>query len=322
VDANVMAPRAVETGIEPSAERAIELPRPAAAPAASGAESTPVLPEGAAPAATPEATPEADPAATPAAGAGDAAPLTADEAALAEAAGLAVFSTVAHELRGPLMALATSAELLVADFESLSPEQVREMVAGIHCRALWLQELVENLLCAASLQEGRLAIHLQPQDLLEVVAEVRQVVLPLLRRRDQRLRILHSGAGLPEVKADGRRLGQVLVNLILNASKFSPPGTAVDVTLARRGENALRVTVADRGPGLPDGAVERLFEAFFRAPSPAVSTRAVRLGATAPEGVGLGLAIVKEIVTRHGGSVGAAQRRGGGARFWFELPLR
>ncbi|HVG98555.1 MAG TPA: ATP-binding protein, partial [Chloroflexota bacterium] len=263
-------------------------------------------------------------AAAPAAGPapGDDAPLTAAEAALAEAAGLAVFSTVAHELRGPLMALATSAELLVADFDSLGPEQVREMVAGIHCRALWLQELVENLLCAASLREGRLAMHLQPQNLLEVVAEVRQVVLPLLRRRDQRLRILQSApAGLPEVQADGRRLGQVLVNLILNASKFSPPGTSVEVTLGRQRNDALRVTVSDRGPGLPEGTVERLFEPFFRAPSTAVSTRAVRLGATAPEGVGLGLAIVKEIVARHGGSVGAGPRRGGGARFWFELPL-
>jgi two-component system, OmpR family, sensor histidine kinase KdpD len=240
---------------------------------------------------------------------------------LAGVAGLAIFSTVAHELRGPLMALATSAELLVADFAALEPAQIREMVAGIHCRALWLQELVENLLCAASLREGGLAMHVQPLNLLEVVAEVRQVVLPLLRRRAQRLRIHETGAGrFPEVNADGRRLGQVLVNLILNASKFSPPETSVDVILST-GETALKVTVADRGPGLPKGIVEQLFEPFFRAPSTQVSPRAAGQGASAPEGVGLGLAIVKEIVTRHGGRIGAGDRRGGGARFWFELPL-
>jgi two-component system, OmpR family, sensor histidine kinase KdpD len=242
-------------------------------------------------------------------------------AELAEVAGLAIFSTVAHELRGPLMALATSAELLVADFEALAPAQIRELVAGIHCRALWLQELVENLLCAASLREGGLAMHFQPLNLREVVAEVRQVVLPLLRRRAQRLRIHETGAGpLPEVTADGRRLGQVLVNLILNASKFSPPETPVDVILAT-GETALTVTVADRGPGLPEGVVEQLFEPFFRAPSTQVSPRAAGLGASAPEGVGLGLAIAKEIVAGHGGRIGAGDRRGGGARFWFELPL-
>lgn len=237
-------------------------------------------------------------------------------------AGLAVFSTVAHELRGPLMALATSAELLVADLDQLTPVQIREMVAAIHCRALWLQELVENLLCAGRLREGRLAVHVQTLNLIEVVTEVRQVVYPLLKRRDQSLRIRETAPGtLREVRADGRRLGQVLVNLILNASKFSPPGTNIEVILAAR-EGTMRVTVADRGPGFPAGLVEQLFEPFFRSPTSHVVPRAGVSGAAAPEGVGPGLAIVKEIILRHGGFVGAANRRGGGARFWFELPLR
>jgi signal transduction histidine kinase len=235
--------------------------------------------------------------------------------------GLAVFSTVAHELRGPLMALATSAELLVADFDALASGQIREMVVGIHCRALWLQELVENLLCAAGMREGRLTLHVQPLNLLEAVAEVRQVVSPLLRRRGQRLRIMDSApAGPPEVRADGRRLGQVLVNLILNASKFSPPGRPIDVILSAP-DGSLRVTVADRGPGVPGELAERLFDPFYRAPSVPVAPGSAGLGATAPEGVGLGLAIVKEIITRHGGRVGVGPRRGGGSRFWFELPV-
>jgi len=242
------------------------------------------------------------------------------DVALMAGGGLAVFSTVAHELRGPLMALATSAELLVADFDALASGQIREMVVGIHCRALWLQELVENLLCAAGLREGRLTMHVQPLNLIEVVAEVRQVVSPLLRRRGQRLRIMDSApAGPPEVRADGRRLGQVLVNLILNASKFSPPGRPIDVILSAP-EACLRVTVADRGPGVPEELAERLFDPFFQDPSVPVAPGSAGLGATAPEGVGLGLAIVKEIVTRHGGRVGVGPRRGGGARFWFELP--
>ncbi|MGH2351966.1 MAG: sensor histidine kinase [Chloroflexota bacterium] len=239
----------------------------------------------------------------------------------ADSSSLGVFSTVAHELRGPLMALATSAELLAADCEHLPAAQLRDLVAGIHCRALWLQGLVENLLCAAALGQGRLRLHCQPLVLPEVVAEVHQIVLPLLQQRAQRLRIrVRRGprvgrrrSELPEVPADGRRLGQVLVNLILNASKFGPAGTVVDVTLAlaRRG-TAVRVTVADRGQGLPPGAAARLFEPFYRAPT-------VEQGG--PAGVGLGLAIVKSIVERHGGRLGAANRRGGGARFWFDLPL-
>jgi two-component system, OmpR family, sensor histidine kinase KdpD len=299
LDVNAVAPRPGDAGLEAAPDYPAS---PGQAPAGPGAEA------------------EAGPEGAAAAVAGELKQLQ-ELAELAEVAGLAIFSTVAHELRGPLMALATSAELLVADFAALEPAQIRELVAGIHCRALWLQELVENLLCAASLREGGLAMHFQPLNMLEVVAEVRQVVLPLLRRRAQRLRI-HETAAVrpPEVHADGRRLGQVLVNLILNASKFSPPETSVDVILST-GETALKVTVADRGPGLPEGVVEQLFEPFFRAPSTQVSPRAAGLGASAPEGVGLGLAIAKEIVSGHGGRIGAGDRRGGGARFWFELPL-
>jgi two-component system, OmpR family, sensor histidine kinase KdpD len=222
-------------------------------------------------------------------------------------AGMRAFSMVAHELRGPLMALATSSELLVEDFDRLPQTQVREMVAGIHGRALWLQGLVENLLAAATLQEGRLHLHIQPTSLIEVVREVQQVVQPLLNRRGQQLRVRPRGR-LPEVPADSRRIGQVLVNLVLNASKFSPDGTAIEVTLSSRGGGIL-VSVLDRGPGLPEGLAERLFEPFYRAPT-----------TENQEGIGLGLAIVKSIVERHGGRVGAEDRPEGGARFWFELP--
>ncbi|MGH2355564.1 MAG: sensor histidine kinase [Chloroflexota bacterium] len=225
-------------------------------------------------------------------------------------AGLRAFSTVAHELRGPLMALATSSELLVEDFDRLAPAQVRDMVAGIHCRALWLQGLVENLLCAATLQEGRLRLHVQPTDLIEVVTEVQQVVQPLLLQRRQRLRVRWRGH-LPEVPADSRRIGQVLVNLVLNASKFSPEGTSVEVNLTRRGDQ-VQVAVLDQGPGLPAGLAERLFEPFYRAPAADQS---------GPEGIGLGLAIVKSIIERHGGRVGAEDRPSGGARFWFQVPV-
>jgi two-component system, OmpR family, sensor histidine kinase KdpD len=227
----------------------------------------------------------------------------------AKDAGMRAFSMVAHELRGPLMALATSSELLVEDFEQLPREQVREMVSGIHARALWLQGLVENLLAAATLQEGRLHLHIQPTDLMEVVTEVQQVVRPLLHRRDQHLRVRARGH-LPEVPADSRRVGQVMVNLVLNASKFSPDGAHVEVVLARKA-GAIQVSVLDRGPGLPAGFATRLFEPFYRAPAAEQSGQ---------EGIGLGLAIVKSIVERHGGRTGAEDRAGGGARFWFELP--
>jgi two-component system, OmpR family, sensor histidine kinase KdpD len=220
-------------------------------------------------------------------------------------------ATVAHEIRGPVTALATSSGLLIDDLELLEVNQVRGMVSAIHRRALYLQGLVENLLCAATIRAGgTLALQQRDLDLADLLEETRAVVEPLLAQRGQHLR-LRVGGAVPEVRADGRRLGQVLVNLILNAGKFGRPGSRIDVTVSVRG-GAVRVAVADRGPGLPAGQAERLFEPYYRAQSSESGS---------VEGIGLGLSIVKSIVEAHAGRVGAQPRRGGGARFWFDLPL-
>ena len=225
--------------------------------------------------------------------------------------GPSLLSAVAHDLRTPIAALAMSAELLADDVDSLDAGQIRRMVAGIRRQALWLQGLVENLLCATVLSEGRFEVHPQPVVLAQVLEEIRPVVEPLLAHKGQRLRLELRGANR-EVAVDWRRIGQVLVNLISNASKYAGGGTSIDVTCAVQ-DDAVRVSVADRGPGLPAGSEGRLFEPFCRA------AEDVRSG---KEGVGLGLAIVKAIVEAHGGRVGADNRRGGGSSFWLELPLR
>jgi two-component system sensor histidine kinase KdpD len=220
-----------------------------------------------------------------------------------------VLSTVAHELRGPLTALVTSAELLVEDFDSLPPEQMREMVTTMHRGALWLHGLVENLLCAATIRDGRFQIHRQTVALEDVIEEVQPVVAPILKQKGQWLEISPRNV-IPDIAADPRRLGQVLVNLIGNASKYTDARSAIELLLDVRGQ-WIRVTVADRGPGIPIGGESELFEPFHRSSAAAHSAK---------EGVGLGLSIVRSIVEAHDGRVGAENRRGGGACFWFELP--
>src|ERR1051325_1779870 len=176
---------------------------------------------------------------------------------------LTVLATVAHELRGPLTALATSSELLAEDFSHLDTEQIKSLLGAMHRRTLWLQGLVENLLCAATIREGRLQLHRQSLTLADVMADVEIVVGPLLEQRDQRLRVRIARA-VPEVTADARRLGQVLVNLILNASKFGAAHSCIDVTVSLRGGN-VHVAVADRGPGVVPEQAQRLFEPYYRA---------------------------------------------------------
>jgi two-component system sensor histidine kinase KdpD len=222
---------------------------------------------------------------------------------------LTALATIAHELRGPLHALATSSELLAEDFLQLNPEQVKSMLEAMHRRTVWLQGLVENLLCAATIREGRLQLHRQPLGVLDLLADVEAVVQPLLAQRGQSLRV-RLAQNLPNLIADSRRLGQVLVNLILNASKFSASNTIIDLHVSSR-NGAVRMSVADRGPGVSIEQSQRLFEPYYRAPA---------TGGLSKDGVGLGLSIVKSIVEAHGGRVGVESRRGGGARFWFSVP--
>ncbi|MBI3969646.1 MAG: hypothetical protein HY332_00035 [Chloroflexi bacterium] len=244
--------------------------------------------------------------------------------------GLGHLGAVAHELRGPVHALALSAELLLDQIDGLPPHDVRSHLAGIHRRALWLEGLMENLLCATLLQQGRLRLQRRPAQLLDLVDECWAIVAPLLAEKQQRLEVVveperdvpvdvPADQWIPEVMADSRRLGQVLINLLLNAHKYSPPGTTVTVSVARLAHHssrvpAVRVCVEDRGPGIPvDNAEDaaRLFAPFYRTPQ--------AIEASTP-GVGLGLAIVKAVVDAHGGRVGAYNRAGGGACFWFDLP--
>lgn len=223
---------------------------------------------------------------------------------------VSVLSTIAHELRGPLHALATSSELLAEDAETLDIGQIQGMATRIHHSAVWLHELVENLLCAAMIGDGRFYICAQPTNLMQVISEAKPIVETLLDRSAQQLRVSTHGV-VPLVLADGRRIGQVLVNLVLNAAKFSGHGSTIDLSISGR-PGAVRITVADRGPGLPNVDRSRLFDPFYRA------THVTRQGT---DGVGLGLAIVRSVIEAHGSHVSAGNRRGGGARFWFDLPV-
>jgi K+-sensing histidine kinase KdpD len=221
-----------------------------------------------------------------------------------------ILSTVAHELRTPIAALTLSSELLSQDLDTLDRERARALVVGIHRRALWIQELVENVLCADTFGSGRFRLSPRPLRLAEIIEDVHRIVEPILSQRGQALRS-KVPSSIRCLVADNRRIGQVLVNLLSNASKFGPQGSPIDVVATVRG-NRVRLTVADRGTGFPPAQARQLFEPFHRV--------APKCGPT-PEGIGLGLAIVKTIVELHGGRVGARNRPGGGACFWFDLPI-
>jgi signal transduction histidine kinase len=216
---------------------------------------------------------------------------------------------ITHEFRTPLSGLKASIELLLDDVDYLSLDEIHELLNSIHLSVSGLQALVDNLLESVNIEAGRFSIHRRPVDLNQVTAEAIRTMQPLLDRRKQRLSLTEP-LQLPPVHADPTRLRQVIINLLANASKYGPQDETIDLELAQVDET-LKITVADRGPGIPPGERAQLFNRF------------VRVGAQTSEqvGIGLGLSVVKAIVEGHGGEVGTDERPGGGSVFWFTLPL-
>jgi PAS domain S-box-containing protein len=218
-------------------------------------------------------------------------------------------ANISHEFKTPLSALTASIELLIDEADEFLSEDVGALLASIRVSSLGLQTLVDNLLESTSIEAGRFNIRTRPTQLSVVIEDALHVIRPLMERRQQTFRVTTDGE-IPVVEADPTRLTQVFVNLLSNASKYSPLGAEIEVHQFVR-EGSLRTEVADRGPGIPLTERRTLFQRFVR----------LHREDGAQYGIGLGLSVVKAIVEGHGGMVGVEGREGGGSVFWFTLPL-
>jgi two-component system phosphate regulon sensor histidine kinase PhoR len=219
-------------------------------------------------------------------------------------------ANISHEFRTPLAGLNASIELLLDEGAYLSPAEMDELLNSIHLSASGLQALVDNLLESVNIEAGHFTIHRRPTELSQVLADAIRMMQPLLDRRRQAL-TLTGPLQLPSVTADPTRLTQVLINLLSNASKYSPLQETIDLTLVQVGD-ALRVSITDRGPGIPPDERGSLFRRFVRLDLQDDDEQV---------GMGLGLSVVKAIIEEHRGEVGIEERPGGGSIFWFTLPL-
>jgi PAS domain S-box-containing protein len=216
-------------------------------------------------------------------------------------------ANISHEFRTPLSTLNASLELLVDQVDDLSPAEIRELLRPSQMSLLSLQTLIDNLLESSNIEAGSFALRRQPAALNEVISSALTIVRPLVERRRQTVRVTEP-AQLAPVEVDKARLTQVLVNLLSNASKYSPIGQPIDLRVQQR-RGALRISVADRGPGIPPGERINVFRRF------------VRLDPESDQqGMGLGLYLAKKVAEAHGGKIGVDDRPGGGAVFWIEIP--
>jgi len=217
-------------------------------------------------------------------------------------------ANVSHELRTPVAALKALVETLEAGAVE-DPEQAKEFIRRLQVEVDGLALLVEELFELARVESGRPALNRRPVDVAEVVRQAVERLRPLADRQGLSL-LLRLPAELPPVEADPDRLEQVVLNLVHNAVKFTPPGGQVTVAVERRGDE-VAVSVKDTGAGIPPELLPRVFERFFKADR-----------ARATKGSGLGLAIAKHIVQAHGGRIWAESAgEGRGATFTFTLPL-
>ena len=220
-----------------------------------------------------------------------------------------MISLMSHELRTPLTSINGFAELLTAD-ESL-PEQAKEFVTIIANESQRLSRMINTFLAVTKLQrKDRQEVLKIPLRLDEVVKETIATLQPIAKKRRIRL-VEQPTQKLPPVAADKSMITQAVKNLVSNAIKYSPERTTVTVSTALEAE-AVRLSVEDRGYGIPAEAKDRVWEKFYRV---------VREGEDKDEeSTGLGLSFVREVVEQHGGCVDLESEVGRGSKFSFTLP--
>ncbi len=217
----------------------------------------------------------------------------------------ALLSSVSHDLRTPLGVVTGATSALLEANAPKDEATRRELLQTAHEEALRLNRLVGNLLDMTRLEAGALKVHKDLQPLEEVVGSALQRMDDRLRDRDVALDV---PADLPLVPFDSVLVEQVLINLIENALKYTPPNTALEIT-ARSLDSAIQVQIVDRGPGVAAAERDKIFDKFYR-------VRESEGG-----GAGLGLTICRGIISAHGGRIWVSDREGGGAAFHFTLPL-
>lgn len=216
-----------------------------------------------------------------------------------------LLSSVSHDLRTPLAVMRGAASTLVDDDQKLSNGARKELASALLEETDRLERQVRNLLDMTRLESGAVRIKKEWQSVQEVIGAAWSRIEPLLVRRTVTVRVPAELAAA----FDGVLVEQALVNLLENASKYTPEGSPIDVT-ARKGDDEILIEVADRGAGIPPEERPRIFDKFHRGASERTKG-----------GVGLGLTICRAIVAAHGGRIWVADRGGGGATFTFTLPI-
>lgn len=217
--------------------------------------------------------------------------------------------TISHDLRTPLTTILGNASNLMSNGNSFDEETKKQVYSDIYDDSVWLLSLVENLLYATRIEEGRMTLHTSTELFSDIVEEAVKHVSR--KAENHSLTVVHKD-DLMFVKADAKLVVQVIINLIDNAIKYTPSGSSIVVSAVQNG-NMAEIKVSDTGPGIPDQEKKKIFDKFYCGTNKIVDNR---------RSLGLGLYLCKSIVEAHGGTICVMDHMPHGAVFLFTIPIK
>jgi two-component system sensor histidine kinase KdpD len=216
-----------------------------------------------------------------------------------------LLDSVTHEFRTPLTSIKASAETLLSEIQLATTDR-KELLTVINEEADRLNRLVGEAAEVAQLDSHQLEFHFHPHSIREAIDAALESARQSLQRHKVEVRVPDN---LPLINMDVDRIAEVLVHLLENAGKYSPPDTSIHVIAEQRLGGEIVTSVADHGAGIDDMELDMIFEKFYRG-------RNLR---STIQGTGMGLAIAKAIVELHGGAIGVRSQVGHGSVFYFTL---
>jgi two-component system sensor histidine kinase KdpD len=219
----------------------------------------------------------------------------------------ALLNSISHDLRTPLVSITGALSSLAEDSIQLNEATRRSLIETARGEADRLNRLVGNLLDMTRLEAGAVKVKAEPCDIQDVIGSA---LGQLETHKENHPIMVNVPPDLPFVSMDFVLISRVLVNVIDNAIKYSPPGSPIEIE-AHPASGYMEIEVADRGIGIPNEDLSRVFDKFYRVQRPDNIT-----------GTGLGLSISKGIIEAHGGFIAAENRSGGGTIMTIALPIK
>ena len=213
---------------------------------------------------------------------------------------------ISHDLRTTLTSISGNANILMESADQLEPEKKQSLFTAIYDDAMWLIDLVENLLSITRIEDNRINMNMEPEMISDIFTEA-------MAHLDRNASKHHIKAKLDDdmlmADMDARLMVQVVINIVNNAIKYTPEGSNITLS-ARKSNQMVIVEIADDGPGIPDASKDKLFDMFYTVGKERGDGR---------RGLGLGLSLCKSIINAHGGKIEAANNYPRGTVFRFTL---